>query len=319
VVDRHSGAPLQSFRRTEFAAAGDTTMIEHSLGAVLSERAGGHGVARVVVVASACSDGTEDIVRRLAARDPRVTLLVEPVRSGKASAINWFLCETTEPVCLLIGGDTLPAPGALAELVAPLADPAVGMTGARVVPSNERKGVGRLVHWLWEMHHEVALRHPKLGEAVAVQRVFERLDTGLLADEVNIEHLITGAGLELRYAGRAVVFNRGAGTLRDYLAHRRRNHGLHLKVAVATGYHAATMSGANIGPAALRNLLRNPHRLPVATAAIVLEVAARAQARYYFRQGMEAGIWRPIASAKRAFQVDFETLGDERKGREEVA
>ena len=31
VVDRRSGAPLESFRRTEFTAIGDTTMIEHSL------------------------------------------------------------------------------------------------------------------------------------------------------------------------------------------------------------------------------------------------------------------------------------------------
>jgi hypothetical protein len=56
LVDRHSGAPLASFRHTEFTAAGDTTMIEHTL-AVRNGRVTGrrivatksHGVDTIAV------------------------------------------------------------------------------------------------------------------------------------------------------------------------------------------------------------------------------------------------------------------------------
>ena len=50
----------------------------------------------ILVVASGCTDGTEDIVRREQETDSRVRLIAEPVRSGKASAINTFLAATSE-------------------------------------------------------------------------------------------------------------------------------------------------------------------------------------------------------------------------------
>ena len=48
-------------------------------------------IAEIIVVASGCTDGTEAIVQAAAAADARISLLVQPQREGKASAMNLFL------------------------------------------------------------------------------------------------------------------------------------------------------------------------------------------------------------------------------------
>src|SRR5206468_11983757 len=136
------------------------------LRAILAGRHQGDSVRSVVVVASGCTDRTEEIVRTIANEDPRVRLIVEEERRGKAAAINLLLRETSEPIVVVIGGDVIVTRGALAELLAPFRDDSVGMTGARPIPTNPRSGiVGRAVNVLWDLHHELSLREPKLGEA----------------------------------------------------------------------------------------------------------------------------------------------------------
>ena len=88
-------------------------------------------IEEIVVVASGCTDGTEDVVRWHAQRDSRIRLVVQERREGKASAINLFLREARGDVIVLESADTLPAPETYASLLAPFSDPAVGMTGAR--------------------------------------------------------------------------------------------------------------------------------------------------------------------------------------------
>jgi len=50
-------------------------------------------LAEIIVIASGYTDGTEAIVRSWIERDPRVRLLIQARREGKASAVN-FPCGT---------------------------------------------------------------------------------------------------------------------------------------------------------------------------------------------------------------------------------
>ena len=61
------------------------------LDVLLAARPDGAPIEEVVVVSSACRTGPTRSSARFAARDPRVTLIAEPVRRGKAAAINTFL------------------------------------------------------------------------------------------------------------------------------------------------------------------------------------------------------------------------------------
>jgi cellulose synthase/poly-beta-1,6-N-acetylglucosamine synthase-like glycosyltransferase len=86
-------------------------------------------ITEIIVVASGCTDRTEDIVREHAARDPLIQLFVQEKREGKTSAINVFLAGAREQICVLESGDTLPHEDAIENMVRMFDDPAVGMTG----------------------------------------------------------------------------------------------------------------------------------------------------------------------------------------------
>jgi cellulose synthase/poly-beta-1,6-N-acetylglucosamine synthase-like glycosyltransferase len=88
-----------------------------------------------VVVASGCTDGTEDIVREYVAIDPRVRPLTQARKEGKASAVNLLLRNTECEVVVLESADTLPLEDAIEALVSPMTDPRVGVVGGTTRPS----------------------------------------------------------------------------------------------------------------------------------------------------------------------------------------
>ena len=91
-------------------------------------------IREIIVVSSGSTDATEDIVRDFAARDVRIRLLIQARREGKASAINLFLKHQTERVLVICSADLQPQPDAIEKLVAPFADPEMGMTSRLNIP-----------------------------------------------------------------------------------------------------------------------------------------------------------------------------------------
>ena len=138
------------------------------LEAVIDQRFTCGRLSTIYVVASGCTDRTEDIVRTFMEKDERIRLLAQTHREGKASAINLFLSKAVGDIFILESGDTIPEKGTLDKLVAPFKDDRVGMTGSHPVPVNhENTFIGFSVNLMWRLHHKIALITPKLGELVA--------------------------------------------------------------------------------------------------------------------------------------------------------
>jgi glycosyltransferase involved in cell wall biosynthesis len=87
------------------------------------------GDFEVIVVDSASTDRTRDIVRGYAARDPRVRLVTEEVRRGVCPARNLGVDHATGPWIVFLDSDDELAPGALKTLAerARAAEPEVGL------------------------------------------------------------------------------------------------------------------------------------------------------------------------------------------------
>jgi len=307
VVDRVDRRHQPTFHPLESTVVGvlvhnEEPTVEACLRAILAEQNGRTRVRSVLVIASGCTDKTEQIVRSVATEDHRLRLVLESQRSGKASALNILLRHSHEPFVVVLGGDVVFPPGSLARLVEPLADASVGMTGARPVPTNPRNGVvGHAVNILWDVHHELSLRKPKLGEAIAFRRVLHSIDSGTLVDEATLEYQITGQGLQLKYVPSAIVRNHGPETLREFIAQRMRIYRGHMSLASSTGYHVSSMRLAAPLAAGWRLWRRGgaPARYLLTTMA--LEAAARVAARLerFTHRGRENGIWHPILTSKR--------------------
>ena len=80
------------------------------LESILSQRTAVAAITEIIVIASGCTDGTEAIVKSFAMRDPRIRLLVQARREGKASAINYFLSEAKEKILLVSSADIIACP-----------------------------------------------------------------------------------------------------------------------------------------------------------------------------------------------------------------
>src|SRR5207245_2100084 len=125
----------------------------------------------------------------------RIRLYVEPVRTGKAAAVNFGVTRTSLPHVVIVSGDVLPEPGAIRSVVAALDELGVGMAGGRPVPVNGvASSLGHAVHSLWGLHHRLALRQPKLGEMVALRREAAELLPQTSVDEACYQALVESAG-----------------------------------------------------------------------------------------------------------------------------
>jgi len=217
------------------------------LEAIRSQRLHQAVITEIIVVASGCTDRTEDIVREQAAQDSRIQLFVQEKREGKTSAINVFLANATEKICVLESGDTLPHEDAIENMVRMFDDPAVGMTGAHKVPVNTPEHItGYLSHLRLKMEHQLCLEIPRLGELIAFRKVFDRIPPDVAMDEAFVEALVIRRGLQVRYAPDAVVFNMGPETVSDFIKQRRRNYAGHLYLKEKYDYQVSSLESQRV-------------------------------------------------------------------------
>ena len=286
-------------------AYNEETNIAPLLEALSQQRLKSVDIAEIIVVASGCTDRTEAIVRDYCRKDARVKLLVQGNREGKSSAINLLLWNTSQEVVVLESADTLPRPDTIEALVSPFADPSVGMTGGRPVPTNDPTSfMGFAAHLLWQLHHRVSLRKPKMGELVAFRRYFRQIPHESAVDEASIEPLIKGQGLQLLYVPEAVVLNKGPETVSDFFKQRRRIFAGHLYVKDTLGYKVSTMNSLGILPLFLQEMKPNWRYLLWGSAVMLLECLARLIGAYdYIVRKKNPFVWPVAKSTKDVVEV----------------
>jgi poly-beta-1,6-N-acetyl-D-glucosamine synthase len=259
-------------------------------------------IERIVVVASGCTDETCAIVARMAAADPRVVLVEEPVRAGKTAAINTFLATVHEPIVVMPSADLILDPAAIEHLIEPLDDPRVGMVGAHPVPMNRRDTfIGFAVNLMWELHHRIASVEPKMGELVAFRNQLDGLDPSVLSDELSVENQIRNAGLRVAYAADARVYNRGPETLREFLVQRERWCAANMQIERRFATRVPTLSASKVLRAVRDLIVETRPRPDWLVLAAVLEAWCRIRASVSLalrRSGDRYRIWEPLRSTK---------------------
>lgn len=264
-------------------------------------------VRQIIVVSSGSTDHSVPIARRHEAEDARVHVIDDVERRGKATAINQFLdaLEPSVEVCVMLGGDVLPAPDTLDHLVAVFDDPSVGVAGAHPVPTNASESlISRVVQFQWALHDFIARARPKMGELIAFRADVPHLEPTTAVDEAWLESVVIGRGQRLAYAPDAVVYNKGPEHLADLVAQRRRIYSGHFILEQKTGYRVSTMAVRDLVRPALRYLAGHPQELPVAAAAAAVELYARALGVWdVVVKKRNPTVWKRIESTKALDEV----------------
>ncbi len=246
------------------------------LGALVSQNLANVEIRQIVVVSSGSTDRTDEIAADWASREPRVELIRQESREGKASAINLFLERADADVFILESGDTLPAPDCVEKLLAPFANPEVGMTGARPVPVDDPGAfMGFVVHMLWRLHHCLALKTPKLGEMVAFRSFVRTIPANTAVDEASIEAIVIDRGQTLQYAPDAIIYNKGPDNVRDFLKQRRRIYAGHLWLEKEQSYEVSTKNVGGIFRVLLDDLEWRPRTVLWTLGGVFLETVGR--------------------------------------------
>jgi biofilm PGA synthesis N-glycosyltransferase PgaC len=278
--------------------------IRKLLRSLLGQKVAPHVLCEVVVVASGCTDGTTAEVEDLAKGDPRLRLMLQDARMGKASAINAYGRERdpTADVVVVVSADLILQPGCLLLLLDRLAGaPDVGMVGPRPVPTNPRGCLmGNMVGFLWQLHHDIASESPKLGEVIALRSALVRpIPEDSPVDEATLEAGVVAQGKALSYVPGAVVANRGPDNVREYFGQRRRIAAGHFWLRRRTGYSVPTLDVKRILKHAVRYLtFAEPLTDASYVTAALIEGVARAVGYFDYKREYNHAIWKVAASTR---------------------
>lgn len=240
-------------------------------------------INEIIIISSACTDKTDEIIENeFLQNNSKIILLKQEMREGKASAINLLLNHTSSDIVVLESGDTIPNEDTIDNLIKPFENPKIGMTGGHPIPVNDSGTfMGFTVHLLWELHHKLALKKPKLGELVAFRRsLVDQIPHDTAVDEAFIEALITKRGFELQYVPDAIVYNKGPENITDFLKQRRRIFAGHIHLKKTEGYNASSMDKLTICKIVFENLELNPKDISWVLGAIFFELYGRLLGTY---------------------------------------
>jgi GT2 family glycosyltransferase len=268
---------------------------------------------RIIVVASGCTDNTLPVAERLAQQDPRVTIVADPERRGKAVAINQLLDAAGDAeIIVMESADTLPDPGAIEAMLGRFGDPQVGMVGSRPVPEDDASTfLGFSVQLLWRLHHGVASTSPKQGELVAWRNVVREIPAESAVDEAYLEMAIVRAGYTLAYEPGAIVRNRGPATIGAFLTQRRRVHAGHRALAASDRYRPATRDHMLVARLGLGELRRDPSHAHWIAGAALLEAWSAVLGLWDHRvAGRDHAVWEVVEGTKALAHAALERYPD---------
>ena len=244
--------------------------------ALLSQKLGKIVIDEIIVVSSACTDGTDEIVRKYCEKYPQIKLITEAERGGKSAAINKFIAAAKSKILIIESGDTIPSEDTVEKFVVPFFDETVGMTGGRPVPVNDQHTfVGYSVNLLWNLHHKMAMISPKLGEMVAFRRNFEKIPEKSAVDEASIEAIMKEKGLKLKYIPDAIIHNKGPENLKDFIMQRRRIASGHLWLKETENYEVTSQNPKILLQLALSEIKEHPTKIFFLIGTILLEIYSR--------------------------------------------
>jgi cellulose synthase/poly-beta-1,6-N-acetylglucosamine synthase-like glycosyltransferase len=183
----------------------------------------------VIVASDGSTDGSVELVERLARRDDRIRVL-GLARGGQTAAQRVIFETARGDVVVLTDAETRFAPGCLAALVGPLADPRIGMTTGRLAWLDpDRTETSRSEGAYWRYEQAVRRYESRAGWLTSVTGALLAIRSSAyreVPDHASMDHLlplgVRDQGLVVVAVQEAVASDRTIGGLREQFRNRSR-------------------------------------------------------------------------------------------------
>lgn len=284
------------------AAYNEEKNIEKLLDSIFKQKLVNVKISQVIIVSSGSTDRTNSIVASLKKKHSSIQLFKQKKRLGKAKAVNIILSKAKENIIILTSADLIIPETTFEKLITPFRKYRVGIVGSRPIPLNDRRTFfGFAAHMLWNLHHIISLQTPKMGECIAFRKVFKQIPELSSVDEANIESLIKGQGYDAIYSPRAIIYNKGAENLKDFIAGRRRIYFGHLVTKYKYGYSVSTIYGFKILLTVLKNMPTSGKEIIWTGCVILLEAYSRLLGFMDLKKNRKHVVWQRVESTKKLF------------------
>lgn len=247
----------------------------------------------VVIVASGLDPQALAFVREFTENHERFVLIEEPIRLGKAEAINRIINSFTGQFLVLVNSDAHPEPGAISKLLTVIwRDDHVGMVSASPVVAEEAGITGTILQLIWGVHNGCLLtlneenkNNHCCDELIVIRSQAVR---NLPSDTVNDGAFLAGAayraGYSIRFCENARVRIDVPQRFCDLVRQRRRIVYGHLQILRSVGEAPRTIESMLLNAPLLslsiltRTIAQNPRLALALPFAIIGEAISLALA-----------------------------------------
>lgn len=200
-------------------------------------------ISEIIAVDDSSQDKTKQKILQLMKKYKFIKLHSQPQRMGKSAAINYILKNAQGDLVVVANADNIPDKSCLQNLLDEMVGKKVALVGPRIVCINsDGKLVGFMNRLIWRLHHKIALKNPKTGGFVLInKKIINSLPKESPVDESTLEAIAQRNGYKVAYANQAILYLKGPNKFKDYFLQRRRIHAGYLWLKKTyPSYHPST-------------------------------------------------------------------------------